>query len=71
VHLHGQRFLVLSRDGVPNQNLAWKDTALLPVGATVDLLLEVTNPGQWMLHCHIAEHLEAGMMMAFAVEPGG
>jgi FtsP/CotA-like multicopper oxidase with cupredoxin domain len=70
VHLHGQRFLVLSRDGVPNENLAWKDTALLPVGATVDLLLEVTNPGQWMLHCHIAEHLEAGMMMAFAVEPG-
>jgi FtsP/CotA-like multicopper oxidase with cupredoxin domain len=71
VHLHGQRFLVLSRDGVPNENLAWKDTALLPVGATVDLLLEVTNPGQWMLHCHIAEHLEAGMMMAFAVAPGG
>ena len=35
VHLHGQRFLVLSRDGVPNENLAWKDTALLPVGATV------------------------------------
>ncbi len=71
VHLHGQRFLVLSRDGVPNENLAWKDTALLPVGATVDILLEVTNPGHWMLHCHIAEHLEAGMMMAFAVQPGG
>ena len=70
VHLHGQRFLVLSRDGVPNENLAWKDTALLPVGSTVDILLEVTNPGRWMLHCHIAEHLEAGMMMAFAVEQG-
>jgi len=71
VHLHGQRFLVLSRDGVPNQNLVWKDTALLPVGATVDILLEVTNPGEWMLHCHIAEHLEAGMMMAFSVQPEG
>ncbi len=71
VHLHGQRFLLLSRDGVPNRNLAWKDTALLPVGSTVDILLEVTNPGSWMLHCHIAEHLEAGMMMAFEVEPGG
>jgi len=68
IHLHGQRFLVLARDGVPNQNLAWKDTALLPVGSTVDLLLEVSNPGTWMLHCHIAEHLEAGMMMAFSVE---
>jgi len=69
IHLHGQRFLVLAQDGVPNQNLVWKDTALLPVGTTVDILLEISNPGRWMLHCHIAEHLEAGMMMAFAVDP--
>ena len=32
IHLHGQRFLVLSRDGVENRNLAWKDTVLVPVG---------------------------------------
>jgi len=69
IHLHGQRFLVLAQDGVPNRNLAWKDTALVPVGSTIDILLEVSNPGRWMLHCHIAEHLEAGMMMAFAVDP--
>jgi suppressor of ftsI len=69
IHLHGQRFLVLAQDGVPNDNLVWKDTALVPVGATVDILLEVTNPGRWMLHCHIAEHLDGGMMMAFAVSP--
>ena len=68
IHLHGQRFLVLARDGVPNENLVWKDTAVVPVGSTVDILLEVSNPGRWMLHCHIAEHLEAGMMMAFAVD---
>jgi FtsP/CotA-like multicopper oxidase with cupredoxin domain len=69
IHLHGQRFLVLAQDGVPNQNLGWKDTVLVPVGSTVDILLEVSNPGRWMLHCHIAEHLEAGMMTAFAVSP--
>jgi len=68
VHLHGQRFLVLARDGVPNQNLAWKDTALVPVGSVVDILPEVTNPGNWMLHCHIAEPLEAGRIMSFTVE---
>ncbi|MDQ4080208.1 MAG: multicopper oxidase domain-containing protein [Gemmatimonadota bacterium] len=28
----------------------------------------MTNPGRWMLHCHIAEHLSADMMMAFTVE---
>ena len=70
VHIHGQRFLVLSRDGVPNDNLAWKDTTLVPAGSTADLLLELSNPGRWMLHCHIAEHLEAGMKMVFDVAAG-
>ncbi len=67
IHFHGQRFLVLSVNGVPNDNLVWKDTVLVPVGATIDILLESTNPGEWMAHCHIAEHLEAGMMLGFGV----
>ena len=61
IHLHGQRFLVLAQNEVPTQNLVWKDTALVPSGGTLDLLVEFTNPGNWMIHCHIAEHLEAGM----------
>jgi suppressor of ftsI len=68
IHLHGQRFLVLSVNGVANENLVWKDTVVLPAGSAVDILLDPSNPGRWMLHCHIAEHLEAGMMMAFVVE---
>ena len=68
VHLHGQRFLVLAVNGVPSENVAWKDTVLIPAGASVDLLVEMNNPGRWMLHCHIAEHLSADMMMAFTVE---
>ena len=67
IHLHGQRFLVLTVNGVPQENLAWKDTVLLPVGSTVELLVEMSNPGRWMLHCHIAEHLSADMMMEFQV----
>jgi FtsP/CotA-like multicopper oxidase with cupredoxin domain len=69
VHIHGQRFLVLSVNGVPNDNLVWKDTMLLPTGFVADVLLEISNPGKWMLHCHIAEHIEAGMRMVFEVEP--
>ena len=68
-HIHGQRFLVLSRNGIPNENLAWKDTVLLPTGTTTDILLEVTNPGRWMAHCHISEHLESGMRTLFTVNP--
>ena len=67
IHLHGQRFLVLEKDGVKNDNLVWKDTVLVPQGSTVDILVDVTNPGQWMMHCHIAEHLEAGMMTSLIV----
>jgi FtsP/CotA-like multicopper oxidase with cupredoxin domain len=69
IHIHGQRFLVLSVNGVPNDNLVWKDTVLLPTGFVADVLLEISNPGKWMLHCHIAEHIEAGMRMVFEVEP--
>jgi len=69
LHLHGQRFLVVSRDGVPATNLVWKDTAIIPTGETVDLLVDMANPGRWMIHCHIAEHLGAGMMGVFTVDP--
>src|ERR671911_1920868 len=69
-HIHGAgRFLILSRDGQPESNLVWKDTVLLRAGETVDILLYVTNPGLWMAHCHIAEHIEGGMMFSFGVAP--
>jgi len=69
IHFHGQRFLVLARDGVANPDLAWQDTDLIPVGSTEEILLDASNPGRWMAHCHIAEHLESGMQMMFTVDP--
>ena len=67
-HVHGAgRFLVLSRDGLVEPNLVWKDTVLVQTGEVVDILLEVTHPGIWMAHCHIAEHHESGMMLSFTV----
>jgi FtsP/CotA-like multicopper oxidase with cupredoxin domain len=67
-HVHGAgRFLVLSRDGAPEPNLVWKDTVLLRAGQTIDVLLDVSNAGLWMTHCHIAEHAESGMMFSFNV----
>jgi FtsP/CotA-like multicopper oxidase with cupredoxin domain len=67
-HVHGAgRFLVLSRDGVIEPSLVWKDTVLVRTGETVDILLDVSNPGLWMAHCHIAEHHESGMMFSFEV----
>ena len=69
-HIHGAgRFLILARDGMVESNLVWKDTVLVPTGQTVDILFDVTRPGTWMAHCHIAEHHESGMMFGFRVDP--
>lgn len=67
IHVHGQKFLVLATNGIPSENLVWKDTALVQTGDTVDLLIEMSNPGEWMIHCHIPEHMESGMMSMFNV----
>ena len=71
-HLHGAgRFLVLARNGQPEPNLVWKDTVLVRTGQTVDILFDVSNPGLWMAHCHIAEHMQSGMMFSFTVARQG
>jgi FtsP/CotA-like multicopper oxidase with cupredoxin domain len=68
-HIHGAgRFLILARNGEIEPNLMWKDTVLVRTGETVDILLDITNAGLWMAHCHIAEHHESGMMFSFNVD---
>ena len=71
IHFHGQRFIVLSTNDVQNDNPVWQDTALIAKGDTVDILLDASNPGEWMAHCHILEHAESGMMLPFTVEKSG
>ena len=38
-------------------------------GEVVDILPDVTHPGRWIAHCHIAEQHESGMIFSFDVEP--
>ena len=68
IHFHGQRFLVLNKNGVPQTNLVWKDTVNVPAGEYLDILVDISNPGVWVAHCHILEHIEAGMVFPFTVE---
>lgn len=68
VHFHGQKFVILAIDGEANDNLQWKDSVLIPAGDTYDILIDMSNPGLWMAHCHIAEHLHSGMMFNFEVK---
>jgi FtsP/CotA-like multicopper oxidase with cupredoxin domain len=68
IHFHGQRFLVVKRNGILQTDLVWKDTVLVKSGETVEIILDPSNLGKWMAHCHISEHLADGMMFEFTVE---
>lgn len=62
-HLHGFRFQVLDRNGVPEPFRSWKDTVNVPKRSTVRFIVRYTDhPGLWMFHCHILEHEDDGMM---------
>ena len=62
MHLHGHSFRVISRNGKPTQYREWLDTVLLAPRDKVEIAFVADNPGDWMFHCHILEHQEAGMM---------
>ena len=67
MHLHGFAFRVLSRNGRPNPRREWLDTVLLERDETAELAFVADNPGDWLFHCHILEHMEAGMNAVFRV----
>ncbi|XXF75220.1 multicopper oxidase family protein [Myxococcaceae bacterium GXIMD 01537] len=62
MHIHGQFFRVVERDGVPVDEGHWRDTVLINSRETVDVVMYPQDVGAWMLHCHIQEHAESGMM---------
>lgn len=68
VHIHGQRFIVTAIDGIKQTNLVWKDTVMIPAGHTYEVVVAMDNPGDWLIHCHIPEHMEAGMTGKFTVK---
>jgi FtsP/CotA-like multicopper oxidase with cupredoxin domain len=70
-HLHGYFFLVLDGDGQPVRPLVWKDTVNVPMKTTARLLVTFDErPGTWMIHCHILDHAEGGLMGSVQVGPG-
>jgi FtsP/CotA-like multicopper oxidase with cupredoxin domain len=62
MHIHGVFFKVLARNGADVDEPQWRDTVLLRGRETIDVGLVPLDEGRWMLHCHILEHAESGMM---------
>ena len=67
MHLHGHSFRVISRNRKPNPRREWRDTVLVPPRETVELAFAADHPGDWMFHCHVADHQEAGMMSVIRI----
>src|SRR5262249_33290823 len=61
LHLPGHSFQVRSASGLarPPPHAA---TVLVMPNERVEVAFRADNPGAWMIHCHIIEHQETGMM---------
>jgi FtsP/CotA-like multicopper oxidase with cupredoxin domain len=61
MRLHGHSFRLRSRNGRPVAGTPWLDTVLLEAGDRVEVAFVADHPGDWLFHCHILEHMQAGM----------
>jgi suppressor of ftsI len=64
-HIHQVHFLAYAENGVPLAHPAWLDTVNVPVGGSVDVILDLTEPiikGMSVFHCHLLNHEDKGMM---------
>lgn len=68
MHLHGQFFKVLSRNGKPAHEDFFRDTVLIHPKESVEIGVVPLDKGEWANHCHILEHAEAGMMTITTVQ---
>jgi FTR1 family protein len=74
-HLHIGHFQVMSINGVPKAFTGEQDAIPIPdeqngvPGQVVIRIAFDADPGQWMFHCHIAAHEDAGMMSFVNVVP--
>jgi len=67
MHIRGHHFRVLARDGRPEARTPWRDTVTLDAMQRAEIALLADNPGKWLLHCHMVEHMAAGMVTWFKV----
>jgi FtsP/CotA-like multicopper oxidase with cupredoxin domain len=67
VHFHGHVFRVLTRNGSPVPHPQWADSVLMPPRQSTEVAFVADNPGDWMLHCHVADHQVSGLMTILRV----
>jgi FtsP/CotA-like multicopper oxidase with cupredoxin domain len=58
---------VLTRNGSPVPHRQWADSVLIPPRQVAEVAFVADNPGDWMLHCHVADHQVSGLMTILRV----
>jgi uncharacterized cupredoxin-like copper-binding protein len=72
MHLHGFEQIVIAKDGEPLDHPYAADTVLVAPGERYTVLINASEPGTWVWHCHILNHVESaegmfGMVTALVV----
>ena len=57
IHVHGHDMLVTHKDGLALPAPYYADTLLIGPGERYDAIIEMDNPGLWMVHDHIDPHV--------------
>jgi FtsP/CotA-like multicopper oxidase with cupredoxin domain len=58
-HIHGHRW--------KNTAGSWTDSEILGPSTTLTVEYTEDNPGQWLYHCHVTDHMNGGMVGAYKV----
>ena len=72
-HLHGSHFLIIASSDYPEAEFEYesqwlvRDTVSIPPSGWVKLRVIASNPGVWLLHCHIDWHMSAGLAVILNV----
>ncbi len=67
MHMHGFHFKILERNGQEDSEKPWRDTFLSGAQGSIKIAFVADNPGKWVFHCHMLEHVAAGMITWFEV----
>ena len=68
MHIHGAHFQIISKNGHPTNDTTWYDTYPMDQGIKTDIAIKFDEPGVWMIHCHILNHEDNGMMTSFTAK---
>jgi suppressor of ftsI len=71
MHLHQAHFMAFAENQRPIADPLWLDTVNVPVGGSVDVIMDFTDPvirGMSLFHCHLLNHEDKGMMAKILFE---